>query len=225
MKIFLADDAALIREGLAGILARTGHEIVGQADNATDLVKQVRAILAAGDDLDIVITDVRMPPTHTDDGLRAAVQLREQYPELPIMVLSQYVAPAYAAQLFEPKPGVPMTGGLGYVLKDRVSKIVDFVRSLELVANGGITVDPEVAAGLMRNRAGALDGLTPREREVLELMARGLSNNDIAAELYLSGAAVSKHVANVFTKLGLAPGEDNRRVRAVLAYLTATGHI
>lgn len=221
MKIFVADDSALILEGLAGILQRTGHDVIGQTDNATSLVADVTALMNAGTPIDVVITDVRMPPHNADDGLRAAVGLREKFANLPIMVLSQYVAPAYAEQLFAAQYG----GGLGYLLKDRISQIVDFVRSLEVVAGGGMVVDPEVAAGLMRYKSNALSGLTGREREVLELMARGLSNSEISAELYLSAAAVSKHVANVFAKLGLAPDEENRRVRAVLAYLTATKNL
>lgn len=229
MKLFLADDAALIREGLVGILERTGHDIVGQAIDAPECVARVGEILRGGDEIDVLVTDVRMPPTMTDDGLRAAAQLREEFPSLGVMVLSQYVAPAYASTLFDPgnfsAVGVHGRGGLGYLLKERVSRIADFVQSLSIVAAGGVVVDPEVAAGLVRGKGSALDALTPREREVLELMAQGQSNSQIAAQLYLSSAAVAKHVANVFHKLGLPPGEDNRRVRAVLTYLTATGAV
>lgn len=224
MRVFLADDSALIREGLAGILERTGHAVVGQAADADTLLTGVRDARSKGVAIDVVITDVRMPPNQSDDGLRASVELRRDFPSLGIMVLSQYVAPGYAAALFDQTSGA-VSGGLGYMLKDRISKIADFIRSLEVVAGGGIIVDPEVASGLIRGKGRALDSLTPREREVLELMARGESNSQIAEQLVLSGAAVSKHVSNVFTKLNLAPGEENRRVRAVLAYLTATGAV
>lgn len=217
MRVFIADDSAIIREGLAGIFTRMGHEVVGQAASAPELVAKV----SSGIDVDVVVTDVRMPPNGADDGLRAAVELRKKNPELPIMVLSQYVAPAYAEVLFGPESTAG--GGLGYLLKDRVSRIAGFMQAVELVAGGGVVVDPQVAANLMHSRRGALGRLTQREREVLELMAQGLSNAQIAQKLVLSAAAVAKHVANVFAKLDLHPGEDNRRVRAVLAYLTATG--
>lgn len=224
MKVFIADDSAIIRAGLASIFARLHHEVVGEAASAPELVAKVPELMARapqGTAIDVVVTDVRMPPNGKDDGLRAAVTLRKAFPTLPIMVLSQYVAPAYAAVLFGPQSTAG--GGLGYLLKDRVSKIAPFMQAIELVANGGVVVDPQVAASLLRARHGALDRLTQREREVLELMAQGLSNAEISARLVLSGAAVAKHVANVFAKLDLQPGEDNRRVRAVLAYLTATG--
>ncbi|MCI5826486.1 MAG: response regulator transcription factor [Arcanobacterium sp.] len=252
MKLFLADDAALIRAGLTEILQRAGHEIVGHASSATELETRLSAALSAGEAIDVLITDVRMPPTMSDDGLRAAVSLRHSFPALGVMVLSQYVAPAYASALFAPNyphelnAGAPrygtvtrggatqhsvagaiagdeLPGGLGYLLKDRVAHVADFIRALTVVAAGGVVVDPEVAAGLMRAKSTVLSSLTPREHEVLELMAQGLSNSEIAGKLYLSGAAIAKHVANIFLKLGLAPGEENRRVRAVLAYLTATG--
>lgn len=239
MKIFLADDSALIREGLEGILERTGHEIIGHAQDAKQLRSRVGALLNAGETIDVLITDVRMPPGMGDDGLRAAVELRREFPQLNVMILSQYIAPTYAHVLFSDGRSSGKThqnfsplgsaypgstqGGLGYLLKDRVARVADFVRSLGIVAAGGVVVDPEVAAGLVQGKSSALEDLSPREREVLELMAQGLSNSNIAAQLYLSGAAVSKHVANVFLKLGLAPGEENRRVRAVLTYLTEQG--
>ncbi|OKL50420.1 response regulator transcription factor [Boudabousia marimammalium] len=243
MKIFVADDAALMREGLIGLLGRAGFEVVGQADSAPELLSGVRAAFAAGEQIDLVLTDVRMPPNLTDDGLRAAAQLRAEFPALAIMVLSQYVAPAYASVLFAADGGGPAAGGpvpgrstfsggiatpaksagLGYLLKERVSRVADFAASLRMVANGGVVIDPEVATQLIRGRSMALASLTPREREVLELMATGLSNAQIQERMFLSAAAVSKHVSNVFTKLGLLPGEENRRVRAVLKYLTETG--
>ncbi|MDP9831446.1 response regulator transcription factor [Trueperella abortisuis] len=229
MKIFLADDATLVREGLAGILERVGHTVVGQSSDAPTTLAAVRELRSADPGaVDVLVTDVRMPPTMSDDGLRVAVDLRADFPDLSVMVLSQYVAPAYASALFDPvamaRPGADR-GGLGYLLKERVARVADFVHSLSIVAGGGVVVDPEVAVGLVRGKASALDALTPRESEVLELMAQGKSNTEIAAQLYLSGAAVSKHVANVFSKLGLPAGEENRRVRAVLTYLTATGAV
>jgi DNA-binding NarL/FixJ family response regulator len=218
VKLIVADDSALFREGLVGLLERQGHEIVAQAATAPELLA-----MAENHEADVVVTDVRMPPGMSDDGLRAAVQLRESHPDMGIMVLSQYVAPAYATRLFDPSAPSTGTGGLGYLLKDRVARVADFIRSLAVVAAGGVVVDPEVATSLVHGKTSRLDALTAREIEVLELMAQGLSNQQICDKLYLSSAAVSKHVAAVFTKLGMAPGEENRRVRAVLAYLTETG--
>ena len=224
--MILADDATLIREGLAGLLERLGNQVIAQAEDAPSLLKVVDQIYQGDQVPDILITDVRMPPGMSDDGLRAAVQIREKYPDLGIMVLSQYVAPAYAAQLFSSEqfslPG-NHAGGTGYLLKERVSRVADFLNALKTVDSGGVVVDPEVAVKLVRERSSALSSLTPRESEVLELMAQGLANEEIAAKLFLSGASVAKHIANVFMKLGLTQDEPNRRVRAVLAYLTATG--
>ncbi len=214
LKIVVADDSAILREGLAGLLERRGHTIVGQAASAPeleDIVEQMRDSLP-----DVVITDVRMPPGMGDDGLKAAVALRTAYPGLPVMVLSQYVAPAYAVELFDAPDA-----GTGYLLKDRVSEVRDFLASLDIVAQGGTVIDPTVAQALMRSGRSGLGELTPREREVLELMSRGQSNKDIATELVLSAAAVAKHVSNIFTKLRLDPSEDNRRVKAILQYLAA----
>lgn len=226
MKIILADDATLIREGLAGLLERLGHQVIAQAEDAPGLIAAVKQAGQAGQLPDVLVTDVRMPPGMSDDGLRAAVKIREEYPDLGIMVLSQYVAPAYAAQLFSadqlPPPG-QHAAGTGYLLKERVSRVADFLNALKTVASGGVVVDPEVAVKLVRERGSVLASLTARESEVLGLMAQGLSNEEIAGKLFLSGASVAKHIANVFMKLGLTPDEPNRRVRAVLAYLTATG--
>uniref|UniRef100_UPI0036F1ABDE response regulator transcription factor n=1 Tax=Nigerium massiliense TaxID=1522317 RepID=UPI0036F1ABDE len=222
----MADDSALFREGLVGLLERRGHEVVAQATTATELLDVARAVEA-----DLVVTDVRMPPGMSDDGLRAAVTLRREFPGLGIMVLSQYVAPAYARELFYPTEAPQSAssdvedearGGLGYLLKDRVGRVADFVRSLEIVGVGGVVIDPEVAAELLRAQPSRLADLTERELEILELMAKGYSNVQLSETLFLSSATVSKHVANIFLKLGLQPGEENRRVRAVLAYLTAT---
>ncbi|WP_250506141.1 response regulator transcription factor [Bowdeniella massiliensis] len=215
MKIVLADDSALLREGLRGLIERQGHEVVADAEDAPGLITAVTEA-RAGNGVDVVVTDVRMPPGMATDGLDAAITLRERYPDLAIMIVSQYVAPAYAAKLL-----AHGGAGFGYLLKDRVARVADFLRSLDVVAAGGVVIDPEVAAQLAAARSGPLDSLTDREREVLALMAEGLSNTQIAAKLFLSGGAVAKYVAAVFVKLGLPVGEDNRRVRAVLAYLTA----
>lgn len=212
MRIVLADDSALLREGVAGLLERRGHEIVGQAATAPSLVELVES----GPLPDIVVTDVRMPPNMADDGLKAAVSLRREFPSLAVMVLSQYVAPAYAVELFDVD-----TAGTGYLLKDRVSEVADFLSSLEVVAQGGTVIDPTVAKALMASGRSGLAELTPREREVLELMSQGKSNKEIASALVLSAAAVAKHVSNIFLKLRLAPKEDNRRVKAILEYLAA----
>mgnify|MGYP000991957275 CR=1 FL=1 len=291
MRILLADDAALLREGLAGLLAAAGHEVVAQVADADALRTEVARLAAAGELPDVVVTDVRMPPTRTDDGLRAAVDLRAAHPGLPVVVLSAYVAGPYLGELLE---GVD--GAVGYLLKERVGRVSDFLRSLDVVVSGGIVIDPEVLTHLMTsaagaigagaamadpmNRTGALDAsggpgasgggpaasapagpqnprcspppqdrpppqdwppppppqssqdprhpqnrglerLTPRETEVLTLMAEGLSNGRIAQRLMVSDGAVAKHVANIFLKLDLPPGEENRRVRAVLAWVRA----
>mgnify|MGYP002719380888 FL=1 len=221
MRIVIADDSALLREGVAGLLARRGHDIVGKASDAEELSSLVDASLP-----DLIITDVRMPPTMRDDGLTAALALRERHGGrggfgggVNVMVLSQYVAPAYARELLADSGA----GGTGYLLKDRVAEVKDFVTACETVAAGGVVIDPEVATAVMQAGAKWLTALSPREREVLELMAEGLSNAQIARRLTLSGAAVAKHVANIFTKLGLTPDEENRRVRAILMYLAQRG--
>lgn len=217
MKIILADDSALLREGITGLVERQGHEVLAAVSDAPSLVTAVRDSMGNGIVPDVVIADVRMPPGMATDGLDAAAELREEFPKLAIMILSQYVAPAYA-QRFLTGAGA----GFGYLLKDRVAKVADFMRSLTIVAADGIVIDPEVASQLARGRSGPLDSLTDREREVLALMAEGLSNSQISERLFLSSGAVSKYVAAVFLKLGLQVGEENRRVRAVLTYLTAT---
>lgn len=282
MRILLADDAALLREGLAGLLAAAGHEVVAQVADADALRTEVARLAETGGLPDVVVTDVRMPPTRTDDGLRAAVDLRAAHPGLPVVVLSAYVAGPYLGELLE---GVD--GAVGYLLKERVGRVSDFLRSLDVVVSGGIVIDPEVMAHLMASAAGeigagatgpdapralaapdsaneagavvgtdgttasgasdaadmagmagmagrgpaasapagpqdrGLERLTPRETEVLTLMAEGLSNGRIARRLVISDGAVAKHVANIFLKLDLPPGEENRRVRAVLAWVRA----
>lgn len=216
--LVLADDSALLREGLAGLLERQGYTIVAQASTANALVERVDALATAGELPDGVITDVRMPPTMTNDGLTAALDLKARHPKLAIMVLSQYVSPAYAQQLFALDNPLG-SGGSGYLLKDRVSEVADFLRHLRVILGGGVVIDPEVARSMMRATKSGLGTLTARELEVLELMARGLANKEIAGELFVSGAAVAKHVSSIFLKLGLDPSEENRRVRAILAYL------
>ena len=291
MRILLADDAALLREGLAGLLTTAGHEVVAQVADADALREEVGRLAAAGELPDVVVTDVRMPPTGTDDGLRAAIDLRRAHPGLPVVVLSAYVAGPYVQDLLEEtesptSPAGPggSGGAVGYLLKERVGRVADFLHSLDIVVGGGVVIDPEVVSHLIKAAraagsaqettqvvtgcgtgedvgpmAGAvpsaaptgsgaqgpvpaaaassstpsggiasaapggvgLDRLTRREQEVLELMAQGLSNAQIAERLVVSDGAVAKHVANIFRGLDLQPGEENRRVRAVLAWLHA----
>ena len=295
MRILLADDAALLREGLAGLLTTAGHEVVAQVADADALRTEVGRLAAAGELPDVVVTDVRMPPTGTDDGLRAAIDLRRTYPGLPVVVLSAYVAGPYVQDLLEETesptspagPGAPSVssgGAVGYLLKERVGRVADFLHSLDIVVGGGVVIDPEVVSHLIKAARAAgsaqettqvvtgcgtgedvgamvgagssaaptasgaqgpvpaaaassstpsggiasaapggagLDRLTRREQEVLELMAQGLSNAQIAERLVVSDGAVAKHVANIFRGLDLQPGEENRRVRAVLAWLHA----
>ena len=184
------------------------------------MVKEVRLLVETSGVPDLLIADVRMPPGMGDDGLQAALKLREEFPDLPIMVLSQYIAPVYADKLFSAES----MAGTGYLLKERVGQVKDFVDACVLVSNGGVVVDPTVARRIMSQGRGLAD-LTPREQEVLELMARGKSNADIACELVVSPAAVAKHVSNIFLRLGLPASEENRRVRAILTYLRETGSL
>jgi len=212
LRIVLAEDAALLREGLVGILERAGHEVVAAVGDAQALEAYVRR-----ERPDLVVTDVRMPPTHTDEGLRAAVAIRAEHPGTAVLVLSAYVAESYVSELLDSAPG---GAGVGYLLKDRVGHVRDFLDSLERVADGGTVVDPEVVRQLLRRRHddGPLAALTEREREVLALMAEGRTNGQIAGRLVVSEAAVRKHVGSIFAKLPLDPAGD-RRVSAVLAYL------
>ena len=216
LRIVVAEDSLLLREGLVSLLERFGHVVVASVGDAPELLEAVDRLAAAGEIPDFVITDVRMPPRHVDDGLRAALALRERFPTLPVLVLSQYIADVYARDLLR-SPG----GGVGYLLKDRVGRISDFLRSIDTIRAGGVMIDPEVVSNLMRRDDGPLAQLTPREREVLSLMAEGLSNTDIAGRLVVSDAAVSKHIGNIFAKLGLSAEDGHRRVRAVLAHLGA----
>jgi DNA-binding NarL/FixJ family response regulator len=214
MRVVLAEDSVLLREGIARLLGEAGIEVVGQAGDAEDLLRKVNAHKP-----DVAIVDVRMPPTHTDEGLRAAAEIREQRPECGVLVLSQVVEHAYAAELFGDG-----AGSIGYLLKDRVADLDRFVESVHRVARGGTVLDPEVVAQLLGQRRGddPLDALTPREREVLELMAEGRSNTAIAAAMVVTERAIEKHVTSIFSKLGLPPTvEDHRRVLAVLTWLRA----
>ena len=217
--IVLADDSAIVREGLASILERRGFRVVAQESRADTTVGTVRALFERGETVDILVTDVRMPPGMANDGLEAAVSLRGEFPRLGVMVLSQYVSPLYAERLFEQDSG---PGGTGYLLKDRVAQVVDFIRALHVVAGGGVVIDPDVTRAMMRTSRSGLGDLTRRELEVLQLMAEGDSNSQIAEKLVLSPAAVSKHIAAIFSKLGLTPDEENRRVRTILAYLSSS---
>ncbi|KJL26875.1 Oxygen regulatory protein NreC [Microbacterium azadirachtae] len=219
MRLLLAEDSALLREALTALLERLGHTIAATAQTAPELLAAYEMLTRTGDAPDLVLTDVRMPPGNSDDGLRVALAIRATRPTQPIMVLSQYIADTYARELLT----LP-EGAIGYLLKDRVNRVRDFAAALETVASGGTIIDPDVVQHLLSSsRPGPLDGLTAREREVLGLMADGQSNADIALTLTLTDAAVSKHIGNIFAKLGLGPIEDNRRVRAVLTYLQNPG--
>ena len=214
LRVVVADDSVLLREGVVRFLEEAGLEVVGQAGDAEDLKRKVFAHRP-----DLAIVDVRMPPDHTDDGLRAALEIRRQQPETAVLVLSQYVEEAYALELVGDSQG-----GVGYLLKDRVADVDRFVDSVRRVAEGGSALDPEVVAKLLgrRRRDDPLHDITPREREVLELMAEGRSNAAIAGQMVVTERAVEKHVTNIFAKLDLTTKPDShRRVLAVLAYLRA----
>jgi DNA-binding NarL/FixJ family response regulator len=211
LRIVLAEDSVLLRDGLVGLLTRFGYEVVAAVGDADALLAA-----AAEHTPDVVVTDVRMPPGFQDEGLHAAVKLREERPGLPVLVLSQYVQRAYAAELLDSGDGT----GVGYLLKDRVGQVEEFVDALREVAAGGTVVDPEVVRQLLRRRRDPLARLSPREREVLGLIAEGKSNGAIAKALVVSDAAVGKHIGSILTKLDLPPaGDTHRRVLAVLAYL------
>ncbi|MFB7475159.1 response regulator [Kitasatospora sp. NPDC056184] len=214
MRIVVADDAVLLREGLVRLLAEDGHDVVAAVGDGPALVEAVREHRP-----DVSVVDVRMPPTHTDEGLRAAVTARGEVPGSPMLVLSQYVEASYAADLL-----ADGSGAVGYLLKDRVARVEEFLDALDRVARGATVLDPQVVAQLLagQRRGDPLGVLTARERQLLGLMAEGHSNSAIARRLVLSGSGVEKHIGNVFAKLGLPPDDaQHRRVLAVLAYLNS----
>jgi DNA-binding NarL/FixJ family response regulator len=212
MRIVIAEDGVLLRAGLIRLLAEGGHDVVSAVGDAAALIVAVEQHQP-----DLAVVDVRMPPTHTDDGLRAAIEIRSRWPQVGILVLSQYVEERYATELLTGD-----TGGIGYLLKERVADIGDFLSAVVRVGEGGAALDPEVVAQLLARsrRRDPLERLTPREREVLAVMAEGRTNAAIADDLFVSERAVEKHVTNIFTKLDLPPTEqDHRRVLAVLRWI------
>ena len=214
MRVVLADDSLLLREGVARLLEDAGLEVVAQAGDAEDLLRKVGAHKP-----DVAIVDVRMPPTHTDEGLRAAAEIQDRYPGVGVLVLSQYIEEAYAMELLSSN-----AEGVGYLLKDRVADLERFVDAVRRVGEGGSALDPEVVSRLLgrRRREDPLSELSPREKEVLGLMAEGRSNHAIASQLVVTERAVEKHVTSIFNKLSLPPAQqDHRRVLAVLTYLRA----
>ncbi|MEU8517822.1 response regulator transcription factor [Kitasatospora sp. NPDC048722] len=215
LRVVLAEDSVVLRDGMVELLGARGCDVVATAGTAPELLAAV-----AEHRPDVAVVDVRMPPTHTDEGIRAAVEIRATTPGVGILVFSQHVGPAWATRLL-----AAGSAGVGYLLKERVARTSEFVDALHRVAEGGTALDPEVVTQLLRGgQRSRVDALTPREREVLELMAQGRSNRSIAGLLTVSERAVEKHVAAVFTKFGLhATDTDNRRVKAVLTYLAENG--
>ena len=212
MRIVIADDAVLLREGAARLLEDAGFEVVGQAGDADDLMRKVRAHKP-----DVAVIDVRMPPDNSDDGLRAALAIRQELPDVGILLLSQYVEDRYIGELL-----AGGTEGVGYLLKDRVGEVERFTEAVQRIGRGGSVLDPEVVAQMVGRREEPLSELTDREREVLALMAEGYSNRAIAETIFVSERAVERHVTSIFSKLDLeATGQEHRRVLAVLRYLQA----
>ncbi len=210
MRVVIAEDSVLLREGLVRLLADAGHDVVAATGQAEDFLRAVDTKLP-----DAVVVDVRMPPTFTDEGLRAALVVRRRWPDVGVLVLSQYVEERYATELLSDRPH-----GVGYLLKDRVADLTEFLEALNRIAAGGSVLDPEVVAQLLARSRHPLASLTARERDVLGLMAEGRSNSAIARALVVSDGAVEKHINNIFAKLGLPPADqDHRRVLAVLRYL------
>jgi DNA-binding NarL/FixJ family response regulator len=212
MRVAIAEDSVLLREGLARLLADAGCEVVAQCENGVDLVRKVNS-----HDLDVAIVDIRLPPTHNDEGLRAALEIREQHPSVGVLVLSQYMELGLAMQLL-----ADSADGAGYLLKDRIGDVDEFIAAVERVAAGGSAIDPTIVSTLLSRRRSddPLAQLTPREREVLELMATGSSNQGIADALVITLRAVEKYVSSIFGKLGLpSTGSESRRVLAVLLFL------
>jgi DNA-binding NarL/FixJ family response regulator len=214
VRVVVAEDSVLLREGIVRVLADAGFDVVGQAGDAEDLVRKVRAHRP-----DVAVVDIRMPPTNTDDGLRAAREIRDELPATGVLVLSQYAEEGYALDLV-----ADSAEGVGYLLKDRVADVERFIDAVRRVGQGGSALDPDVVSLLLgrRRRNDPLAALTAREREVLELMAEGRSNRAICEQLVITERAVEKHVTSIFSKLDLpATGEDHRRVLAVLTFLRA----
>ena len=216
MRILICEDSVLLREGLVRLLEHNGHEVIAALPDTTDVIDT-----ALAQSPDLCILDVRLPPTFTDEGIRTALDLRNRRPELPLLVLSQYVEERYASDLI-----AAQGGAFGYLLKDRVADVSEFVESLERIANGATVLDPEVVAQLLtrRSRDDRMQALTPRERTVLAAIAEGRSNQAIAALLFLSEASVEKHITSIFQKLGFEPDESgNRRVLAAIAHIESAG--
>jgi DNA-binding NarL/FixJ family response regulator len=212
VRVVIAEDSVLLREGLIRLLAEAGHDVVAAAGEAEELLRAV-----GKHEPDAVVVDVRMPPTFTDEGLRAALVVRTRWPAVGVLVLSQYVEERYATELLSDRPH-----GVGYLLKDRVADLTEFLDALERVAAGGSAFDPEVVAQLLARSRHPLAALTARERDVLALMAEGRTNTAIASALFVTDGAVEKHINSIFAKLGLPPADqDHRRVLAVLRYLGA----
>jgi len=212
MRVVVAEDSVLLREGIVRLLEEAGHDVVGQAGDAEELLRKV-----GGHKPQVAVIDIRMPPTDTDDGLRAALEIRDRQPDTAVLVLSQYVEEGYVLRLVGEH-----AARTGYLLKDRVTDVERFIDAVQRVGEGGLVLDPEVVAHLLgrRRRDDPLDALTPRERDVLGLMAEGRSNHAIAEELVITQGAVEKHVTSIFAKLNLQPAtEDHRRVLAVIAFL------
>jgi DNA-binding NarL/FixJ family response regulator len=217
MRVAIAEDSVLLREGIARILTADGIEVVAECGDADELIRKL-----SSHELDLVVLDIRLPPTHSDEGLQAALQIRKSHPDIGVLVLSQYVEVGLAMQLL-----ADSAEGVGYLLKDRISEASDFVAAVRRVADGGSAVDPIIVSTLLskQRRDDPIEGLTPREREVLELMATGSSNQGIADELVITLRAVEKYVSSIFSKLNLpSTGTESRRVLAVLLALGDEGH-
>jgi DNA-binding NarL/FixJ family response regulator len=215
LRVAIADDSALMREGVARVLADAGFEVVAQAENAVDLMHAIGSLKP-----DVAVVDIRMPPTHTDEGVRAARRIREAHPGVGVVVLSQHAEPEYAMELL-----AEGTEGVGYLLKDRIADIDDFAEAVRRVAQGGSALDPSIVGLLVarKRRSSPLEVLSAREKEVLSLMAEGRSNQAVADALVVTPRAIEKHITNIFEKLGLGSAvEDHRRVLAVLTFLRAS---